>query len=262
MCGCFQKAAAIFLYLKEYVVSEGLVGLTTSDLNPDSLELFHLLMLGQAQECMYTKSVLTKMKNDLVARLAAQVAVYYEQTFTLINGESLKDAFDTTWQSMLHLRMEVFRSLVHYRMALCAGDVLPIQDIKEQLGRLQASAGHLASCANLAESESDRKYIDGLSQVVGSALSKADDENQKLFHENPTAPEALAAVVPKVLAKVMALDYKSELGDLQDPFKNLTPAHLHRAIQCHKDRVPILNKSLTLTLTPTLTPKGSCPHSH
>ena len=39
---------------------------------------------------MYTKSVLTKMKNDLVARLAAQVAEFYEKTYTLVSSESLK----------------------------------------------------------------------------------------------------------------------------------------------------------------------------
>ena len=83
MCGCFQRAAGIFTYLQAaaphplppdqwvrlllnlalirsplgsasrqgYVQETGLVGLDNYDLAPDALELFSLLMLGQAKMC-------------------------------------------------------------------------------------------------------------------------------------------------------------------------------------------------------------------
>lgn len=59
------------------------------DFSPEFLNMAIHLMLAQAQECFYEKAVKDNMKASIIAKLAAQVADYYEFTLTLVTNSAL-----------------------------------------------------------------------------------------------------------------------------------------------------------------------------
>lgn len=73
-------------------------------------------------------------------------------------------------------------------------------------------------------------------------IRQAEHENSMLFHENPYTIEEMAVVEPKPLAKPAPLELSAEQVGMTDPFLHLMPAHLHRAIAQHRDRVVALVK--------------------
>ncbi|KAJ2529727.1 pH-response regulator protein palA/rim20, partial [Coemansia sp. RSA 1933] len=75
--GYFQGAAGTYGYLQSKVVSETRTQVTT-DLSAYMLMTLENLMLCQAQECVWHRSVLAHMKDANVARVAQQVAEFYE----------------------------------------------------------------------------------------------------------------------------------------------------------------------------------------
>ncbi|KAJ1940617.1 pH-response regulator protein palA/rim20 [Linderina macrospora] len=75
--GHFQNAAGVFNLLQAKIVSECRTQLTT-DMSSYMLTTLENLMLCQAQECVWQRSALMSMKDANVARVAVQVAEFYE----------------------------------------------------------------------------------------------------------------------------------------------------------------------------------------
>lgn len=74
----FQQAAGVFHHLLHdpKVVSDK--GTNNTDFLPSTLKCLENVMLAQAQECFWQKSLLDNLKDAIVARLAEQVAIYYD----------------------------------------------------------------------------------------------------------------------------------------------------------------------------------------
>lgn len=65
------------------------------------------LMLAQAQECFYEKAVKDNMKASIIAKLAAQVADYYEFTLTSSNSPTLSSVIPKVIFFFSFLKLEL-----------------------------------------------------------------------------------------------------------------------------------------------------------
>eukprot|EP00656_Telonema_subtile_P011927 TRINITY_DN15964_c0_g2_i2.p1 TRINITY_DN15964_c0_g2~~TRINITY_DN15964_c0_g2_i2.p1 ORF type:complete len:532 (-),score=189.47 TRINITY_DN15964_c0_g2_i2:66-1661(-) len=233
----FLRAAWIFEFLKEYVVAEGLINVA-NDLHKDSLEVFRLLMMGQAQECICSAAINNKMKPNLIARLSAQVSTYFDQTLTLLASASIQASFDVSWSQIVELRKEVFLGLAQYRQGLsCAGEAqasgIPI--IQELVPRLEQAVRHLTAARTLATQPKDHTYVESLLAKVAAALTQAKYDNDTLYHEPPKDISTLESIEPKELGKPVPLDLAPFVQP--DPFAHLVPAHVHKAANQHAAQV-------------------------
>ena len=66
---------------------------------------------------MYEKADLSNMKDGILAKLAAQVAEFYDVAHTLIAGPSLANSFHKSWPNHILLRSLVFRAAAQYHQS-------------------------------------------------------------------------------------------------------------------------------------------------
>ncbi|XP_024151014.1 rhophilin-2 isoform X2 [Oryzias melastigma] len=118
----FQKAAGILNYLKETFTHT-----PSYDMSPAMLSMLIRLMLAQAQECLFEKSVLRgtmKKFNAMikVAQEAAKVAEVYDQVHQGMIQTQLKDNVPLFWSTMTQVKTNHYNSMAHYFVAVALLD--------------------------------------------------------------------------------------------------------------------------------------------
>ena len=78
-CTHFQCAAWAFQSIREKYKTE-----SSTDLSPDLLQFLSQICLAQAQECILEKSILDHRKPAIIAKVCAQVYMYYETAWSKI----------------------------------------------------------------------------------------------------------------------------------------------------------------------------------
>jgi programmed cell death 6-interacting protein len=86
----YQQAAGCFSYIRDNSLTATRSD-CTSDLYPEALTLFISIMLAQAQEIFYIKSVKDKFKDATVAKIVAQCSDFYADAMKCVQHDSLKD---------------------------------------------------------------------------------------------------------------------------------------------------------------------------
>ncbi|KAL1919369.1 uncharacterized protein VTP21DRAFT_2062 [Calcarisporiella thermophila] len=109
----FQYAAGMFQY-----INDNFLHAPSLDLNRDTLKLLVQLMLAQAQECFFERSVNEKKKHAFLAKLAAQAAWSYGAAVEGLNEGLSKGVFDRSWLSMCQTKNKMFLALAHYHRAV------------------------------------------------------------------------------------------------------------------------------------------------
>ncbi|XP_061738922.1 rhophilin-1 [Nerophis ophidion] len=117
----FQTAAGTFHYLKENFSNA-----PSLDMSGPSLCMLVRLMVGQLQECVFERAVLTTQDTHFLSLLAlaqeaAQVSDCYLSVQQAMSQPLMKDYVPFSWASVVHVKSEHFRALAHYfaAVALC-----------------------------------------------------------------------------------------------------------------------------------------------
>ncbi|XP_011492354.1 rhophilin-2 isoform X1 [Oryzias latipes] len=118
----FQKASGILNYLKETFTHT-----PSFDMGPAMLSMLIRLMLAQAQECLFEKSVLPGTRNKFnamikVAQEAAKVAEVYDQVHQCMIQTQLKDNVPLFWSTMTQVKTNHYSSMAHYFVAVALLD--------------------------------------------------------------------------------------------------------------------------------------------
>ena len=111
----YQIAAGAFAYIRDNSLTATRND-CTFDLYPDTLSLLSCIMLAQAQEIFYLKSIKDKMRELIVSKLAAQCSDYYADAMKSIQNESLKD-LQKTWLPVLAGKQALFHAMSEYHKA-------------------------------------------------------------------------------------------------------------------------------------------------
>ncbi|XP_056134738.1 rhophilin-2 [Lampris incognitus] len=110
----FQKAAGILSQLKETYTHT-----PSYDMSPAMLSMLIRMMLAQAQECLFEKTVLPGIRNNFLSLLkmaqeAAKVAETYDQVHQSMIQTPIKDHVPLFWSTMSQVKTNHYRSLAHY----------------------------------------------------------------------------------------------------------------------------------------------------
>lgn len=91
----YQAAAGIYTY-----INENFLHAPSIDLSRDTVKMLVSLMLAQAQEVFFEKTLGEKKKPLLVSKLAAQVAWSYQTTVEAMTDGVSKSVFEKNWQTL------------------------------------------------------------------------------------------------------------------------------------------------------------------
>ncbi|XP_071344375.1 rhophilin-2 isoform X2 [Trachinotus anak] len=113
----FQKAAGVLNHLKETFTHT-----PSYDMSPAMLSMLIRMMLAQAQECLFEKTVLPGIQNQFytlmkMAQEAAKVSETYDQVHQSMIQTPIKDNVPFFWSTMSQVKTNHYRSMAHYFVA-------------------------------------------------------------------------------------------------------------------------------------------------
>ncbi|KAJ1736513.1 pH-response regulator protein palA/rim20 [Coemansia sp. Benny D160-2] len=259
--GYFQNAAGVFSYLRLKVVSETRTQVTT-DLSAYMLTTLENLMLCQAQECVWHRSVLGHMKDANIARVAQQVAELYDLAIESGSQGSLAGTIPGNWLDHFKVKRMYFCAEAQYRKAL---DCLATSHYGEEVARLRMAQDYCCQAAEFIAY--DQRWsktlraavidlVQSLQELVDSNCTRAERDNDVIYLDPVPAASALSSISPYKLAQPTTPEVIQNPGkflgseELGPPlFKGLVPFVIHQAASLYEDRKDqLVNKDLITAL--------------
>ncbi|KAG0245374.1 bck1-like resistance to osmotic shock, partial [Actinomortierella wolfii] len=165
----FQAAAGVYTY-----INENFLHAPSIDLSRDTVKMLVSLMLAQAQEVFYEKTVAEKKKPLLISKLAAQVAWGYQNTLEALADGVAKGVFEKNWQTLCQIKAKLFTAIAHYNRSLAAEAE---SKWGEMVSRAQVAEANVKEAEKLAKSFANG-FVAGTHPTV--TISK---ENATTIHE-------------------------------------------------------------------------------
>lgn len=225
----FRKAAGMFSGATS--AAARIDQAVSTDLSPECLSLLETLCLAHAQRCFYEKAKGDKMKEGILAKLAAGAAGLYAQVASGIAGPQasdrvLKHLKGSAWGSDITVEEAMFSAAAHMH----AGKALEVEkkgmDKGKELGHYAAAVDKLSSVSKVKLAPSWRAaQVKAALAEAQKQYSDAKKENETVYHcaEERAAPDPEA----KTMVKVEALpDALQAVGT--DLFASLVPDAVRR----------------------------------
>lgn len=249
----FCSASGIFQALKHLVPAAVPGQDLTVDLNPDVLQVLYLLMLAQAQEAFFHKACNDNMKDAVVAKIAAQVEDFYNETYKHMQ---VKFSWpDKEWMPIIQAKQLAFKGIAEYYQGVVCGQS---QDFGEQLSRLTKALELLKQ----AESKGPNVFPSAYKEYIRKATRVYEDakkDNEFIYHARIPDYSSLNPVGKAALAKPTSVPEKFR-PEQPDLFEKLLPVSMQQSlvkIEARKQEVVNgeiaaireLNQVLNTTLT-------------
>ncbi|KAH7913212.1 BRO1-like domain-containing protein [Hygrophoropsis aurantiaca] len=199
--GYYQNAAGVFAYL----VSSALPKFTIPpdceekplDLTDSFVKSLELLMLAQAQECVWQRAVIDQYKNGLIARLATQVSSLYAASLHQIRSAAseIRSSFPSEWLSHMEIKQCHFEAAAQYRKSI---DELETNRYGHEIRRLLAAEGEAKKGYTVARrggvAPAVLQDIKSLLDAVQKNRTRAERDNDLIYHQDIPAPSALPPI--------------------------------------------------------------------
>ena len=219
----FCSASGIFQGLKHLV--PGVVGSQdlTIDLNPDVLQVMHLLMLAQAQETFFYKAVNDNMKDGIIAKIASQCEEYYSDTLKYMQ---IKYSWpDKEWLPLINMKHLAFKGIMEYYQAIVCGQS---QSFGEQLCRLTKSIEFLKQAEQKAANLFPSIFKE-YSRKANRSYEEAKKDNEFIYHARIPEYSSLNPIGKANLAKATSIPDRF-LPDQIDLFEKLLPISVQQSV--------------------------------
>ncbi|KAG2036905.1 BRO1-like domain-containing protein [Suillus americanus] len=170
---------------------------TPSDLTEDFVKSLEWLMLAQAQECVWQRAVADHYKNSLIAKLAAKVSSLYNTSLVSIRlaAADTRDALPPSWIPHLETKYYHFNAASQYRKSI---DELEASRYGDEIQRLMIAEADAKKAFNIAKragvAQAVINDVKSLLDVVQKNLSRAERDNDLIYHENVPAPSSIPAI--------------------------------------------------------------------
>jgi len=225
----FKKAAGMFNAAMS--AAARIDQAVSTDLSPECLSLLETLCLAHAQRCFYEKAKGDKMKDGILAKLAAGAAGLYAQVASGIAGPQAADRIlklfkGSTWSTDFTVEEAMFWAAAH----LHAGKALEVEkkgmEKGKELGHYAAAVAKLTNASKVKVSQAWRAaQVKAALAEAQKCYSDAKKENETVYHcaeEAATGdPEAKSMVKSEPLP-----DPQHAVGN--DLFASLVPDAVRR----------------------------------
>ncbi|XP_077563185.1 programmed cell death 6-interacting protein-like protein AliX [Haemaphysalis longicornis] len=218
----FQQASGIFQMMKHSApnVHHDL----TPDLEADTVSALQALMLAQAQESFFRKAAADKMKDMIIAKVAAQCEELYADAAKQMGRDSLKNMWDREWLPIVASKQAAFGAIAQYHQALlCHAN----KNVGEELARLQ----HAIELMKTAESQAGVSFsFRDEAKKISLLYEDVKKDNDFIYHARVPEIRGLPPIGKAVLAKPLPVPEKFSPSG-QDLFSALLPVSVSQAVQ-------------------------------
>jgi programmed cell death 6-interacting protein len=195
------------------------------DLRPDTLRGLQALAKAQAQECFFYKAVGGRLKDSVLAMLAAGTAAEAGSCLALLDTPSLRNLVPATWPLILQLKQLLYATMAQVFQARAAG-TRDAGRFGEQVALLTAASATLADIERRKLAKRQPPFLltlhGNIKATVARDLAAARHDNDIIYHDPvpPTVPQ----VTPKVMVRVTpwTVPRAATLPD-GDPFAGVVP---------------------------------------
>jgi programmed cell death 6-interacting protein len=175
-CIYFQRAAGIFSYLKDELHGS-LKCPVPPDMLPNSLDFLIKLMLAQAQECFWKKAVLSKMKNNTIAKLAKASSQLYAEAYKAGSNNNL---IPQEWIAYTLSKTYYLDAACLVRYAMVNYDNCKYGD---QISCLEEAERLMTKCKALKSNLPDDYYEDlkSFTKFINGRIKEENYNNDKIY---------------------------------------------------------------------------------
>ncbi|KAI5288166.1 pH-response regulator protein palA/rim20 [Ascosphaera aggregata] len=238
-CRYFCNAAGVVAHLRDDILPD-LRTAPPEDMDNMTLNSLEELMLAQAQEGVWHRSVIDEMRDASIARLAMQVSDLYSKA----GDYAVKsNAISTEWIHQVTAKKWHFESAAHFRQSL---DCLEKRRYGEEIARLRESM----YCVNEALKETRwvskliASDLNGLKARITEDIRRAEKDND-IIYLHPVPPKSGLKPIeranmvgskapPEVTDAISMIGEKAPLGP--PLFSKLVPYAVHIAASIYTDR--------------------------
>ncbi|XP_055343943.1 programmed cell death 6-interacting protein-like [Paramacrobiotus metropolitanus] len=225
----FQQAAGVFNYVKDHVLA-AIQQDPTPDLYPDCLSALITLMTAQAQEVLFMKATKEKMKDGVIAKVAAQTEDYYADAMKLMQRESIRMCWEKDWLNIIACKQAGYHAIAEYYQAL-------VHKANKEVGEEVARLKQALELIQYARKKYDTpafpfKYAETIIQRDYDAARK---DNDFIYHARVPDMKSLQPIGRAPLAKPILPSFP--LSDkFVDLFGALVPVAIQQATTAHNTR--------------------------
>jgi programmed cell death 6-interacting protein len=196
-CQYFQQAAGAFEYLSQNTGDLRLPpGMSVEDFSEPTVNSLKFLMLAQAQECFWQKSVLgtypssshfpdfqDQMKDSLISKLSAQVSEFYDQA---LSSAMASTNIPSDWITHITAKKLHFYSAAQYRKSKDAAAGTGANKYGEELARLQEALRNVNKALERKNflSRGVREDLLGLQEILQRDTERAEKDNDLIYLSN------------------------------------------------------------------------------
>ncbi|KAG0354009.1 bck1-like resistance to osmotic shock [Podila minutissima] len=248
----YQAAAGIYTY-----INENFLHAPSIDLSRDTVKMLVSLMLAQAQEVFFEKTLGEKKKPLLVSKLAAQVAWSYQATVEAMTDGVSKSVFEKNWQTLCQIKAKLFTAIAQYYRSLAAESE---SKWGEMVGRTQVAEAAIKEAEKLAKNfangftQSSHPTVT-LTQEAATTLheltkthqatitekkAQAIRDNDMIYHEAVPSEAALPALEKLNATKPLPISELYSQTEMQkvigpDTFQRLIPLSVHESSSLYSE---------------------------
>lgn len=267
-CQHFQEAAGCFEFIIKILQSFekknklGNVAIPL-ELRHETILALEYLMLAQAQETIWRKSVIDNMKDSVVSKLSMGISDLYNSCFISANKTV---SFTKKWLNHIKVKRYHFSAASFYRRSLV--DV-SAGNFGLEIGYLKLATGEIKNIINFKESDvslpNSITDVKNLSQVISNTLRVSERDNDLIYlqlvpAQNELPPVEKVILVKEILVKALrpvsgAVVSEKKLFDSLLPFIVIQSAQsfkerLEEYVEKHiRDELINLNKGLNTFIT-------------
>ena len=246
-CFHFQCAAWCFENIRDS--NEPMAGFKGKDLSRDLINFLIQVMLAQGQECIFEKSIVDKRKPNIIAKVSAQVAEFFNSALVILisgslntNENSVQEVVGSKmfkdWKTFVEIKISYYMSVTSFFMSVSCEEK---QKPGERITWLQSADEKInESVKHLKNMEDSDKMIksclDYMKNMIKDHLEKAKRDNDFVYHEIVPSSDKLTAVKPEALVKGIPFSVADPEVSGIDIFRRLIPIEAHEMASIYSQK--------------------------
>jgi programmed cell death 6-interacting protein len=247
-CQLFTQAAGVFVHVRDEL-TQRLPGPFTSDCTPEGLSMIINLMLAQAQSCFYERALQNKMKLQLVAKLAAQAAHFFNAALECTKSPSLEPILNKAWAAHIEFQHHMYNAAALFKW----GNYMWAQAEEEAAGYGAAIAtlqqAHVITqtaqgvCVTKTLGAGEASAAQALGNSIAARVNECSKDNNSLYYEAIPSAGGVATVGLPAAGVVKPVPMAAN-PDVPDLFEGLVHAEVNTAMQRYKEAVKVHIESI------------------
>lgn len=198
----FQEAAGAFAHMRDHACLK-IDAPRPVDMTFECATMLEKLMLAQAQECVLEKAAVDHKSPALQARLAKQIALFYDECSRLLTNKPLSDHFDKSWQAHATVKSLLYHLEADLQNAFALRTEDDLKGVANEISRLKAAASIIASAKKEAKNASKelQESVQAKEDSINQRLTKSERENATVYLQRVPDAADLPQIVPASVVK-------------------------------------------------------------